>query len=86
MSKKVTKKFIKGFNALDITGVNSEEAKTLRNKEKGFTTVAISCGIYGMTGAIIRGRNSKKLYKITARNSNLFYFVQANNIKKQKYN
>lgn len=73
--KKVTKKFIKGFNAFDITNISSEEGKTLRNKEKGFTTVAVSCGTYGMTGAIIRGRNSKKLYKITQRNSNLFYFV-----------
>lgn len=73
--KKVTKKFIRAFNALDITDVNSEEGKTLRNKEKSFTTVAISCGTYGMTGAILKGHNSKKLYKITARNSNLFYFV-----------
>lgn len=75
MDKKVTKKFIKAFNALDITDINSEESKTLRNKEKGFTTVAVSYGVYGMTGAIIRGYISKKLYKITARNSNLFYFV-----------
>ena len=73
--KKVTKKFIKNYNAFDITDVNSEECKTLRNKEKGFLTVAISCGTYGMTGAVIQGYVSKKLYKITARNSNLFYFV-----------
>lgn len=73
--KKVTKKFIKGFDAVDITNINSEEDKTLRNKEKGFTTVAVSCGTYGMTGAIIQGYTSKKLYKITQRNSNLFYFV-----------
>ena len=73
--KKVTKKFIKGLDAVDITNINSEEDKTLRNKEKGFTTVAVSCGIYGMTGAIIQGYTSKKLYKITQRNSNLFYFV-----------
>ena len=73
--KKVTKKFIKSYNAVDITDVNSEEGKTLRNKEKGFSTIAVSCGIYGMTGAIIQGYTSKKLYKITQRNSNLFYFV-----------
>ena len=73
--KKVTKKFIKSYNAVDITDVNSEEGKTLRNKEKGFTVIAVSCGIYGMTGAVIQGYVSKKLYKITARNSNLFYFV-----------
>ena len=73
--KKVTKKFIKSYNAVDITDVNSEGCKTLRDKEKGFSTVAISCGTYGMTGAIIQGYTSKKLYKITARNSNLFYFV-----------
>ena len=68
--KKVTKKIIKGYNALDITDVNSEEGKTLRNKEKGFITVAVSCGTYGITGAIIQGYTSKKLYKITQRNSN----------------
>ena len=73
--KKVTKKFIKGFDAVDITNVNSEEDKILRNKEKGFSVIAVSCGVYGMTGAIIQGYTSKKLYKITARNSNLFYFV-----------
>ena len=73
--KKVTKKFIKGFDAVDITAVNSEEGKTLRDKEKGFTTLFISCGTYGMSGAVIQGYISKKLYKITARNSNLFYFV-----------
>ena len=73
--KKVTKKFIKSYNAVDITNVNSEGCKTLRNKEKSFLTVAISYGTYGMTGAIIQGYTSKKLYKITARNSNLFYFV-----------
>ena len=75
MNKKVTKKFIKGYNAVDITNINSEECKALRNKEKSFSTVAISYGVYGMTGAIMQGYTSKKLYKITARNSNLFYFV-----------
>ena len=73
--KKVTKKFIKAFNAVNITDVNSEDCKTLRDKEKGFTVIAMSCGVYGMTGAIIQGYTSKKLYKITQRNSNLFYFV-----------
>ncbi len=75
MNKKVTKKFIKGFNALDITNINSEECEALRDKEKSFTTIAISYGIYGMTGAILEGYTSGKLYKICARNSNLFYFV-----------
>ena len=62
--KKVTKKFIKGFNALDITNISSKDCKTLRNKEKSFLTVAISHGTYGMTGAIMEGYTSKKLYKI----------------------
>lgn len=75
MEKKVTKKFIKGFNAVDITNINSEECKALRDKERSFTTIAKSYGIYGMTGAVIQGCVSKKLYKITERNSNLFYFA-----------
>lgn len=73
--EKVTKKFIKGFDALNITNINSKECKALRDKEKSFITIAISYGIYGMTGAILEGYASKKLYKITARNSNLFYFA-----------
>lgn len=75
MNKKVTKKFIKGFNAIDITNINSEECEALRDKEKSFTVITKSYGVYGMTGAILEGYASKKLYKITARNSNLFYFA-----------
>ena len=73
--EKVTKKIIKSYNAVDITDVNLKDCEALRDKEKSFSTVAVSCGIYGITGAIIQGYTSKKLYKITARNSNLFYFV-----------
>ena len=64
MEKKVTKKFIKSFNAVDITNINSEDCKALRNKEQSFTTVAMSYGVYGMTGAILEGYTSKNFIKL----------------------
>jgi len=58
--------------AEDITTISDAEAKEL--KKKGIETVGISRGVYGMNGALLRDSEGKK-YVITARSSNLFYFV-----------
>ena len=58
--------------AEDITTISDEEAKALR--KKGIETIGISRGTYGMNGALLRDNEGKK-YVITARSSNLFYFV-----------
>ena len=68
-------KEIKEINAIDITKLNYNDIKKLDKKENGFEKISISFGIYGMNGALLQGRKTKKLYKITARNTNLFYLV-----------
>lgn len=66
-------KEIRNTNAIDITFLKQDELKKLCENEKGFENIATSYGIYGMNGALLQGRKTKKLYKITARNTNLFY-------------
>lgn len=68
-------KEIKNINAIDITNKKIEEIKKLREKENGFEKISVSYGMYGMNGALLQGRKTGKLYKITARNTNLFYLV-----------
>lgn len=67
------KKMAKYGEAEDITSISDAEAKEL--KKSGVELVGISRGIYGMNGALMRGTTDGKLYVITSRNSNLFYFV-----------
>ena len=68
-------KDIKSINAKDITSFSEEEIKKLVKKENGLETISTSLGIDGMNGALFQGNNSKTLYKITARNVNLFYLI-----------
>ena len=58
--------------AEDITTISDAEAKELR--KKGIELVGVSRGTYGMNGALLRDKDGNK-YVITARSSNLFYFV-----------
>ena len=73
--KKTTLKIIKAQNAIDLTNLSPEACEELRARERGFDKLEVSRGAYGMTGALLRGRESQQLYKITARCSNLFYFI-----------
>lgn len=73
--QKTTLRRIKSFDCPDPTNLDSAACEELRSREKGFDPVEMSFGSYGMTGALIRGHESQKLYKITARCTNLFYFV-----------
>jgi hypothetical protein len=61
-------KEIKNTQAIDITNTISELSETL-------SVVAVSRGVYGMNGALLQGDTTGKLYKITARNTNLFRYV-----------
>ena len=68
--KKTTRKAIRETCATDITNYSFEQADELMNKHN-LQTVAMSCGVYGMNGALFQDENGE-LYKITARNSTLF--------------
>ena len=72
LKQKELKDMARFGQAEDITTISDAEAKEL--KKKGIETVGISRGTYGMNGALLRDNEGKK-YVITARSSNLFYFV-----------
>ena len=72
LKQKELKDMARYGEAEDITTISDAEAKELKNK--GIETVGISRGVYGMNGALLRDNDGNK-YVITARSSNLFYFV-----------
>lgn len=72
LKQKELKDMARYGEAEDITTISDVEAKEL--KKNGIETVGISRGAYGMNGALLRDSEGKK-YVITARSSNLFYFV-----------
>lgn len=69
---KTSLKDIKNFNAKDITYIKFYDMYKLREKENGFTDIAYSKGVYGVTGCVIQGNKSKNLYKITSRTNAIF--------------
>jgi len=76
-SRSITQRELKRMaadgEAIDITTEgNSAYAQELN--DKGISVVAISRGVYGMNGALLRD-NEGNQYVITARNTTLFYFV-----------
>jgi len=70
---KTTLTNIKAFYCEDITRYSDSDIQALKNEEQFFHRVAYSIGVYGVTGCVLQGHKTGKLYKITSRNSNLFY-------------
>lgn len=58
--------------ATDLTKKNFSEIDAIRVAECGFETVAYSTGIYGVTGVLVKGNTTGKLYAVTDRTSALF--------------
>lgn len=75
--KKTTKKEIREYVRLglaqDITAYDFDQAEQLR-KNHTLDVIAVSCGVYGMTGALLQDEKGE-CYAITARNSTLFQLV-----------
>lgn len=73
---KTTLKNIRNYvatnTAEDLTKKNFSEIDAIRVAECGFDTIAYSTGIYGVTGVLVKGNTTGKLYAVTARNSALF--------------
>lgn len=65
MKLKEIKDMVKYGQAEEVTKELTESVDVL----------AVSHGIYGMNGALLKGRESGKLYGITARNTMLFRYV-----------
>lgn len=68
-------KEIKGVNATDVTNYSNDNILALMVLEKGIRTIAISKGTYGANGGLFQGDNTGTLYKVTARNTNLFTLI-----------
>lgn len=70
--EQTTLKYIKNFPAIDITNEKISDLEKIRKNK--IETLYLSCGKYGMNGCVIADQDGN-LYKITARNSALFYMV-----------
>lgn len=72
MSVKTTQKEIKSSDAEDITLADAETIKAIKEREGGLDEIAWSAGLYGLNGYLLQGRESGRLYKITARTGALY--------------
>ena len=72
-TQKALKKYVAVGIAKDITQYSFKEADALY-KAHSLDTIAVSSGIYGLNGALIKDENGK-LYAITARNTTLAQLV-----------
>ena len=69
MKQKEIKNLVKLSAAIDIT--SKETSEEIRcNSER----IAVSRGIYGMNGGLLKDNRNGALYAITARSSSLFYY------------
>ncbi len=71
-TQKELKEFVRLGMAKDITTMNTEKCKELKN-EKGICQVGYSSGVYGCNGMLLQGRDGES-YVITSRTQNLWLF------------
>lgn len=72
---KMTLKDIKSlceYIAIDITEYDPIEYRDLKELEKHFAKIGYSTGQAGVTGLLVQGLETRKLYAVTARSSILF--------------
>lgn len=72
-TQKTLKKHVAAGIAHDITQYSFEQAEALR-RAHSLETIAVSSGVYGLNGALLKDKNGK-LYAITARNTTLAQLV-----------
>lgn len=65
-TQKEIKDLVRDGYAINITTAQEEEIKEPLEK------VGYSLGVYGLNGGVLIGRETGKLYAITARSTNLF--------------
>ena len=75
MAKNMTLKEMKRIGEIDITNYTHEERENLSNTEKTFTKIGYGIGTYGLSRIAIKGDTTGKIYIVTKRTANLFYFA-----------
>lgn len=74
MTQKAIKGFINSGLAVDITHHGTEEYSELLAKEKCFSSIGYSAGVYGLNGLLLKGYSTGTLYAITARTLAIFIY------------
>lgn len=74
-TKKELKHIIELGLAIDITNLDSKTIEKYVKNEQYMEQVGYCCGIYGVSGCMLKGYKTNTYYVITSRNSNLFRFV-----------
>ena len=73
-TQKELRRLVRTGAAIDATAYGLEEYKRVSATEGGFDSVAYSAGMYGVNGALARGRASGTLYAVTARTTAAMLF------------
>lgn len=75
--KRITKKELKNYITLglakSIDNCSHNECRTI-NENCNFEKVAYCIGVYGISGGLLKDKDTGDMYAITARNSSLFFF------------
>ena len=66
------RRYVTTNTAEDLTKKRFSGIDTIRVAECGFETISYSTGVYGVTGVLVKGNTTGKLYAVTARTSALF--------------
>ena len=72
---KSIKEFAKQADVIDVTYFSNDELDKLSKKEGFFNQLAYSAGTYGVTGTILQGAKSNKLYAITSRTNAIWMLI-----------
>jgi len=72
MKIKTTQKYIKAYDAIDLTTDGKKDKELHKITNTG--TIAYSMGVYGINGIVFKG-NDGNVYKVTARNTALFIYM-----------
>ena len=71
---KEIKRLAATLNAINATMFGCQDYDKAKAEEGFFECIAYSVGTYGLTGKLLRGHNTGRLYAITARTSAVFIF------------
>lgn len=74
-TQKSLKQLAENGSATDITRLSDKETRALADKHGRLERTKVIYGTYGMNGALLRSNKTGEYFVITARNSNIFYWV-----------
>ena len=74
-TQKELRRLVNTGAAVDITTASDKKLNEIREAESRLESVAVSVGIYGRNGQLLRGEKTGTLYAITARTTNVFWIM-----------